>query len=93
MGIHVTTAWAEENDAEFPVGLLVEGLASNSAYEDAGGQINDVITEFEGTTITSRDQLLADLRRYRAGDLVEVRILRADERELLLQVELGSLDG
>ena len=91
LGVSVETAWAENGVAEFPVGLSVVDLLGESAYELAGGQINDVIVEFEGLEITDRDQLLAQLRRHRAGDLVEIRILRADD-EQTLQVELGSLD-
>ena len=92
LGVSVETAWAEEGVAEYPVGLSVVSLLSESAYEMSGGQVNDVIIEFDGLQITARDQLLAQLRRHRAGDVVEVRILRADD-EQTLQVELGSLDG
>jgi len=92
LGINVETAWAQEGDAEYPVGLSVVSLSGDSAYGTSGGQVNDVIVEFEGLQITSRDQLLAQLRRHRADDVVEIRILRADD-EQTLQVELGSLDG
>jgi S1-C subfamily serine protease len=92
LGVSVETAWAEEGVAEYPVGLSVVNLLSESAYETSGGQVNDVIIEFEGLQITARDQLLAQMRRHRAGDVVEIRILRADD-EQTLRVELGSLSG
>ena len=92
LGVSVETAWAEEGVAKYPVGLSVVNLLSESAYEMSGGQVNDVIIEFDGLQITARDQLLAQLRRHRAGDVVEIRILRADDVQTL-QVELGSLDG
>ena len=92
LGINVDTAWAQEGDAEYPVGVIVEGLATGSAYEQSGGQINDVMVEFAGVEISTRDQLLALLRRHRAGETVEVRILRADD-EQTLNVQLGSLNG
>lgn len=91
LGVNVETAWAQEGGAEYPVGLLVVDFGPQSAYELSGGQINDVIVEFEDVQITARDQLLSQLRRHRAGDVVEVRILRADD-EQTLQVELGSLN-
>jgi S1-C subfamily serine protease len=91
LGVSVETAWAQDGVAEFPVGLSIVDLLIESAYETSGGQINDVIVEFEGIQITDRDQLLAQLRRHRAGDVVEIRILRADD-EQTLQVELGSLN-
>jgi S1-C subfamily serine protease len=91
LGIRGTTAWAEDGDAEYPVGIGVTDLVANSAYEASGGQINDVIVELEGSPVTTIDQLLARLRHFRAGDTVNARILRVDD-ELLLDIELGSLD-
>lgn len=93
LGVNVVTARASEGEAQFPVGLLVEGLASDSAYGAAGGQINDVIVELEGDAVVSRDVLVAKLRSFRAGDVVEVLILRSGEDEMTLNVTLGSLDG
>lgn len=90
LGINVDTAWAEEDGAEFPVGVTVTGLASDSAYEISGGQINDVIVELSGIAITTPDDLLATMRRHRAGEVVGIRILRGDDT-MLLDVELGSL--
>jgi putative serine protease PepD len=90
LGITGTTAWADEDGAEYPVGVGVTGMTASSAYEDAGGQVNDVIVEIAGVEVNTIDELLATLRRLRAGDNVEVRILRADA-EQVFQVELGLL--
>ena len=90
MGIDGSTAWAEENGAEFPVGVLVTSLTDNSAYEDATGQINDVIVEVDGHRVKTLDSLLSRLRRYRAGDTLPVRILRSDD-ETTLDVTMGRL--
>jgi putative serine protease PepD len=92
LGITGATVWAEDNGAQYPVGVGVESLSAGSAYEDAGGQINDVIVEIAGREVNTIDELLATLRRLRAEDLVEVRILRADE-EQTLEVELGRLNS
>lgn len=88
MGIDGTTAWAEEDGAEFPVGVLVTSLADNSAYEEAAGQVNDVIVEVDGHRVKTLDSLLSRLRRYRAGDTLPVRILRSDD-ETTLDVTMG----
>lgn len=90
MGIDGTTAWAEEDGAEFPVGVLVTNLTDNSAYEEAAGQVNDVIVEVDGHRVKTLDSLLSRLRRYRAGDTLPVRILRSDD-ETTFEVTMGRL--
>lgn len=90
MGIDGETAWAEEGQAEFPVGVLVVGVSSGSAYEMAGGRINDVIVEIDGFPVNTFDTLLARLRRMREGDLVPIRILRSDANTTL-DVTMGRL--
>jgi S1-C subfamily serine protease len=91
MGIEGSTAWADDNGAEFPVGVLVTSLSNNSAYQDAGGQINDVIVEVDGHPVRTLDSLLSRLRHYRADDTIPVRILRSDD-ETTLDVTMGLLD-
>ena len=73
------------------VGVLVETITADSAYAEAGGQINDVIVELDGTQVRTIDTLLARVRRYRAGDIVPVRILRADT-EATFDVTMGLLN-
>ena len=90
LGIEGNTAWADENGAEFPVGVGVGGLTPDSAYQEAGGQVNDVIVELDGTQVKTLEEMLAILRRHRAGDVVEIRLLRAED-ERLLEVTLGRL--
>jgi len=90
IGIRGGTALAEEDGAAYPVGVLVDNLTSGSAFEDAGGQINDVIVAVDGHEVRTLDSLLARLRRLRAGDTIPVRILRADS-ETTLDVTLGLL--
>jgi S1-C subfamily serine protease len=90
LGITGETAWAQEDGAEFPVGVLVEAVAAGSAYEEAGGQVNDVIVSVDGVQLTTIDSLLARLRRLRAGDTVPLNILRGDA-EITLDVTMGLL--
>lgn len=91
IGIEGVTARATENGAQFPVGVGIEELTVPSAFGAAGGQVNDVIVTLAGTEVETLEELLAVLRRHRAGDQVEVRILRGDA-ERTLRVTLGSLD-
>lgn len=90
LGIQGETAWANENGAEYPVGVLVSSVSPGSAYEIAGGKVNDVIVEIGGRPVNTIDSLLAQLRRMREGDTVSIRILRSDA-ETTLEVTLDRL--
>ena len=90
LGIEGGTAWAPSEEAEYPVGVGVAQLPGGSAFQQHGGQVNDVITEIAGVRVNTLDDLLAVLRRLRAGQNVPIRILRG-EAELTLNVVLGSM--
>jgi putative serine protease PepD len=78
LGITGQTAWAEDTGAEYPVGVLVENVTSGSAYDQAGGQVNDVIVAVNEHQVETIEGLLSRLRRLRAEQTVPVRILRGD---------------
>ncbi|HEY7469575.1 MAG TPA: trypsin-like peptidase domain-containing protein [Acidimicrobiia bacterium] len=92
LGIQGQTALAEQGAAEYPVGVLVTDMPSDSAYGVAGGQVNDVITAIEDEPINTLDSLLTELRSSRAGDVVTVAVTRADQ-DLDLTVTLGEVDS
>lgn len=88
LGITGDTVWAEENGAEFPVGVLIASVTGGSAYEAAGGQMNDVILALDDFEVRTFEALLGQMRRLRAGDIIPVRILRGDT-EMTLDVTMG----
>lgn len=90
LGIAGRTAWASQNGAEYPAGVGVTAMPAASAFEEAGGRVNDVIYQIGEFEVTTIDELLAALRRMRAGDVVEVRVLRSNE-DVVLDVELDEL--
>ncbi|MGH8945741.1 MAG: S1C family serine protease [Acidimicrobiia bacterium] len=90
LGITGETAWAQDTGAEYPVGVLVDNVSSGSAYDQAGGQVNDVIVAIDGHGVETIEGLLSRLRRLRAEQLVSVRILRGDATTTL-EVTLGRL--
>lgn len=94
LGITGETAWARQDGAEYPVGVLVDRLEGGSAYEEAGGRVNDVIVAIDGNEVTTIDALLSRLRRMRAGDTIPVRILRSDTDEpTTIEVTLDRLSS
>lgn len=92
LGIEGGTAWAPSGDAEYPVGVGVARIPIDSAFEAHGGRVNDVITEIAGVPVNTLDDLLAVLRRLRAGQNVPIRILRGDAAQTL-DVVLGRLSS
>jgi S1-C subfamily serine protease len=77
LGIQGETALAESNGAEYPVGVRVTSVNTSSAYEEAGGRVNDVITSLDEIPITSMETLLTELRTRRAGETVSMAVTRS----------------
>lgn len=92
MGINGTTVTETREGATVPLGVGVTSLSPESAYEEAGGDVEDVIVQLEGEPVTSIQQLIARLRMRRAGDEVEVKTLR-DDQELTFDVVLGEMQS
>ncbi len=89
LGISGNSITNTRDEAEVPVGVGVVNLIENSAYGAAGGQVQDVIVKLGGQPVTSIQQLIARLRKRRAGDQVAVQALRGD-RTINLTVTLGE---
>ena len=91
LGIEGGTYFAEQAGAEYPVGVLVDEVQAGSAYEQSGGQVNDVIVSLDGVPIDTLESLLTELRRRRAGEESILGITRSDG-DLDLNVTLGRLE-
>ncbi len=61
---------------EYPQGVLVADIDLTSAAYVAGLSRYDIITDFNGTTITNREDLTTALSKYRAGDRVVITVFR-----------------
>lgn len=75
------------------LGAYVYEVFEGSAAEKAGIQKGDIITEFDGTTIATMNQLKELLSYHPAGDEVEFTILRPKNNEYVemkVTVELGD---
>ena len=90
LGIQAKTVDAETSEAyAIPQGVYVYKVISGEAAEKAGIQEKDIITEFDGQTVTSYDDLTNLLARYAAGTTVTVTVQRPsgnayEEKELSL---------
>ena len=76
-----------------PTGIFVAQVTEGSAAQQAGIQKGDIVTEFDGTAISSMEELSSKLQYYKAGETVDVTIRRASDGEyveLTLSATLGK---
>ncbi len=76
LGIKGQSVTSEISSFGIPVGAYVNEVAKDSAAEKAGIIAGDVITEFDGKTITSFESLQDILQYYAAGEKVDVVVMR-----------------
>jgi S1-C subfamily serine protease len=67
----------------------VSTVQPGRAAEAAGIRPGDLITAFDRITVDTMDELIASLRRFGAGDVVELTIVR-DGVEQSIEVQLGN---
>ena len=90
-GTDVTSDVSETYD--MPKGVYVAQVLENSAAESAGLLKGDIITAFDGDTISSMSQLQGILEYYAAGSNVELTIMRHEAgsyQEQKVTVTLGA---
>lgn len=75
-----------EQEAEYygvPQGVLVFQINKNGAAAKAGLRRGDIIIAFEGTEVTTTDEVNEIKNRYKAGDEVTLTVYRDGESENL----------
>ncbi|SDB06439.1 S1C family serine protease [Eubacterium oxidoreducens] len=90
-GVDVTTEAAEQYN--MPEGVYIAKVTSGSAAETAGLQVGDILTQFDGKSITSYEYLQEQMQYYKAGDEVDIVVQRASDgtyQEQKITVTLGS---
>lgn len=78
---------------KMPTGVFVFSLEPDEAAYNAGIKEEDIITKFDGSKISSYNDLQDLLKYYPAGDEVEVTVMRKSDdgyKELTFTVTLGK---
>lgn len=91
VGVDVTSDVAKTYN--MPTGVYVAQVVEGSAAEQAGIVSGDIITEFDGKTITSMEGLTGTLEYYKAGTTVDVTVMRnanGEYTEQTISVTLGK---
>lgn len=76
-----------------PKGVYIISVEENSAAEKAGLQKGDIITKFDGTSVSSLSELQSLIAYYSSGETVEVtysRVADGQYAEQTAEVTLGS---
>ena len=75
-----------------PKGVLVREVFKGEAADKAGIEVSDIITELDGKTIESMDDLTNALDYYKAGETVKVKIAARDDgyKKKTVKVTLGK---
>jgi putative serine protease PepD len=85
----VTDSANSDAAASFSVGARVVKLSSGGAAEKGGMLVGDIVTKFNGATITSASELTAAVRQEKAGSKAIVELIR-DGKNVTLNVVLGD---
>ena len=73
----------------YPAGAVVYSVANGSPADQAGIRRNDIITEFDGKTVTEYSKLPALVQECEPGEKVNVKVYR-NSRTITLTVTVGS---
>ena len=76
-----------------PAGVFVSEVTEGEAADDAGLQVNSIITEFNGKSVSSIEQLIEYLSYYEPGEDVELTVAISHEnsyKEKTITVTLGK---
>nr|MCR5790893.1 trypsin-like peptidase domain-containing protein [Lachnospiraceae bacterium] len=78
-----------------PKGVYITEVIKDSPAEKAGLIKGDVLKKFDGITVTDMGNLKEQMQYYKAGETVEVVILRSDSgeyKEKTVKITLGTKD-
>ncbi|MBR1592990.1 MAG: trypsin-like peptidase domain-containing protein [Ruminococcus sp.] len=92
--VDVTEAYSRY--LNIPMGVYVQSVQKDSAAEQAGLQIGDVIIDIEGEAVTTAEELNKVKNNYKAGDTITLTVTRAGEDidiELVLQESSENRDN
>ncbi|MBQ3575420.1 MAG: trypsin-like peptidase domain-containing protein [Clostridia bacterium] len=84
-----------------PIGVQVYTVEEGGPSDDAGLHVGDVITEIDGVRLEHYTELLREIDKHEAGDVVELRVYRyydadgnltGDYEEYTFKVKLEMID-
>jgi len=80
IGVEVQPAFVDQGSAQVPEGAEILSFLGDTGIQDNGVQVGDVIAAINGRSVKGTDDLIAILRTMRAGQTVNLTLLRAGEQ-------------
>ena len=78
---------------KLPVGALVLEVVEGGPADQAGLEVGDVITQFNGKTVMDMDSLVKFVGEVKVGDVVELFAIRDGETGVELQIKIADKNG
>lgn len=94
LGVNIETLSPEDAktlDLKVGGGALITRVSPQSAAEEAGLAVGDIIVGINTKTVTSAPELISTIGLMRSGDVVSVRYLR-DNKEFMVSTTLGRVE-
>ncbi|HZD24145.1 MAG TPA: PDZ domain-containing protein, partial [Acidimicrobiia bacterium] len=76
-------------DTEGQAGAVIEEVVADSAADEAGMQLGDIVIAVDGVPVHGGDDLQAQIRAHHPGETVEILVIRNGE-ELAISATLGT---
>lgn len=97
LGVSVSNVTSEINQSyDIPIGAYISSVTEGSPAEKAGLQRGMVITELEGRTVRTREELVEYLTYYKAGETVNITVkVRNDSgyEDRQISITLSTAEG
>lgn len=86
------TSITEENASlyKLPVGALIMEVTENGPAEEAGLQVGDVITQYDGKTVMDMNTLVELVDGTEIGKTVDVHVVRNGQQSIDLKIKIGN---
>ncbi len=73
-------------------GVFIGKIESGSAAEKAGLQVSDIITEIDGTAVTTVEELSSKISAHKSGDEITLTVLRNIDQKMTVKATLLNLN-
>lgn len=94
LGVTVVDVSSDASEMyDLPSGVYVKEVGKGGAADKAGIQAGDIITKFDGLTISDKESLVGNLEYYASGETVEIVLQRSGEggyKEVTVEVTLDK---
>ena len=64
-------------------------MVGGAPADEAGLEVGDLIISVDGVVVATMEELAADFKFFRPGELVKIEVLRSGDR-LVFEVTVGS---